>query len=118
MPAFAGRTLANTGLADVDAQLVQFAVDARRAPKRIVAAHLANQVPRFLGDRRPSRLAVPHLPGPERPKPFAVPGNHRLRFHDDRADRQPVQYRDSRAQRNRSAAVSLGRFTERCKTLS
>jgi len=73
--------LANTGLADVDAELEQFAVDARRSPQRIVAAHLPNQVPRFLGDRRPSRLAAPHLPGPEHPKPLAV--NHRLRFHDD-----------------------------------
>ena len=44
--------LANTGLANVDAQLEQFAVDARCSPKRIVAAHLANQVPRFLGDGR------------------------------------------------------------------
>jgi hypothetical protein len=105
--------LGNTGLADVDAQLEQFAVDARRSPQRMVAAHLANQFPRFLGDRRWSRLAAAQLPGPEHPKPFAVPGNHRLRFHDDRADRQPVQYRDRSAQRNRSAAVSLGRFTKR-----
>src|SRR6516164_6303036 len=40
--------LGNTGLADVDAQLEQFAVDARRSPQRIVAAHLANQFPCFL----------------------------------------------------------------------
>ena len=39
-------------------------------------------------------------------------------FTMTRADRQPDQNRVSRAQRNRSAAVSLGRFTERCKTLS
>jgi hypothetical protein len=39
-------------------------------------------------------------------------------FTITRADRQPVQNRDSRAQRNRSAAVSFARFTERCKTLS
>jgi hypothetical protein len=45
-------------------QLEQFGVDARRSPKRIVAAHLANQFPRFLGDRRPSRLPAPL---PERP---------------------------------------------------
>jgi hypothetical protein len=35
-----------------------------------------------------------------------------------KADRQPVQNRDKRDQKYRSAAVSLGRFTERCKTLS
>ena len=39
-------------------------------------------------------------------------------FTMTRADRQPAQNRDNRAQRNRSAAVSFGRFTERCKTLS
>src|SRR6516164_6331110 len=75
--------LANTGLADVDAELKPFAVDPRRAPKRILAAHLANQFPYFMGDRRSSRLAAAHLPGPDQPKPFAVPGNHRLRFHHD-----------------------------------
>src|SRR6516164_5972070 len=62
--------LAHTGLADVDAQLEQFAVDALRAPQRIVPAHPANQFPRFLGDRRPSRLAAPNLPGPQQPEPL------------------------------------------------
>jgi hypothetical protein len=38
---------------------------------------------RISGDRRPSRLATAHLPGPDHPKPFPVPANHRLRFHDD-----------------------------------
>ena len=110
--------LANTGLADVDAELEQFAVDARRSPQRIVAAHLPNQVPRFPGDRRPSRLAAAHLPGPDHVKPFAVPGNQRLRFHDDQGRRPAGPKLRQRAQRNRSAAVSFGRFTERCKTLS
>jgi hypothetical protein len=97
-----------------------FAVDARRSPKRILAAHLANQVPRFLGDRRSSRLAAAQLPSPERPKPLAVPVDHRVLsgFTMTRAERQPVQNRDSRLQRNRSAAVSFGRFTKRCRTLS
>ena len=81
--------LANTGLANVDAQLEQFAVDARRAPKRIVAAHLANQFPCFLADRRSSRLAAAHFPGPEPPKPLTLPVDHRLRFHDHQG-RPPV----------------------------
>jgi len=109
MPAFAGRTLAHTGLADVDAQLEQFAVDARRTPKRIVAAHLANQFPCFLADRRSSRLAAAHLPGPEHPKPFAVLGNHRLRFHDHQGrppagpvPRQPGPEKSVRSGRLRS----------------
>jgi len=76
-----------------------FAVNPRRAPQRILAAHLANQFPYFKGDWRSFRLAAAHLPGPDHPKPFALPGNHRLRFHDG----QPVQNCDNRAQRNRSA---------------
>jgi hypothetical protein len=36
--------LANTGLADVDAQLEQLAVKARRSPKRVLAVHLTDQV--------------------------------------------------------------------------
>ena len=81
--------LAHTGLANVDAELKQCAVDPRGAPSR----------------SRPTETV-------------AVPGNHRLRFHRTRADRQPFQNRDNRAQRNGSAAVRFGRFTERCKTLS
>ena len=35
-----------------------------------------------------------------------------------RADRQSLHNCDKRAQKNRSAAVNFGRFTEHCKTLS
>jgi hypothetical protein len=34
---------AHAGLADIDAEFEQFAVDAGRAPERILAAHLPNQ---------------------------------------------------------------------------
>jgi hypothetical protein len=48
--------LGNTGLADVDAQLEQFAMDARRSPKRMVAAHLADQFPCLPGACGPRNL--------------------------------------------------------------
>ena len=48
--------LANTGLADVDAELEQFAVDARLSPQRIVAAHLADQFPCLPGACGPRNL--------------------------------------------------------------
>ena len=38
---------ADSSLAQLDAELEQFAVDARRAPERIGAAHLADQGPDF-----------------------------------------------------------------------
>ena len=63
-------------------------------------------------------MAAAHLPGPDQPEPLAVPGNTVSGFTMTTADRQPDQNRDNRAQRNRSAAVSLGRVTERCSTLS
>ena len=72
----------------------------------------------FKGDWRSSRLAAAHLPGPDHPEPLRCQAITVSGFTMTRADRQPVQNGDNRAQRNRSAAVSFGRFTERCKTLS
>src|SRR5215467_3294306 len=43
--------LAHAGFADVDAQLEQFPVDARRTPERIVEAHPTNQLPNLFGHR-------------------------------------------------------------------
>src|SRR5260370_26104802 len=39
--------LADAGLADIDAEFEQFSVDAGRAPERILAAHLSNQLADF-----------------------------------------------------------------------
>ena len=55
----------------------------RRAPERILAAHLADQIPNVLGNRRPSGLAMTDLPGPEEAEAFTVPGDHRLGLDDD-----------------------------------
>jgi hypothetical protein len=41
--------LPHAGFADVDAQLEQFPMDARRTAERIVAAHPANQLPNLFG---------------------------------------------------------------------
>ena len=108
----------NRGLADSDAELEQFAMDARRAPQRVLAAHLANQFSCFLADRgRPGwprrTFQVQNNRNPLRCQSMTVSG-----FTMTREDRQPVQNRDKRDQKNRSEAVSLGPFTERCKTLS
>jgi hypothetical protein len=47
--------LTDTGLADVDAELKEFAVDAWCTPKRVVAAHLANQLASAATLGRPRR---------------------------------------------------------------
>jgi hypothetical protein len=80
---------------------------------RILAAHLADQIPNVLGNRRPSGLTVTDLPSPEQAEALPMPGDHSLRLDDDEGGTPPAQTLDSHAQKNRSAAVSLGRFAER-----
>ena len=46
-PPVAHQVFAHAGLADVDAELEQFPVNARSAPERILPAHLADQIPNF-----------------------------------------------------------------------
>jgi hypothetical protein len=48
----AGHILGDAGLADLDAELEQFAMDPRRSPQRIGNAHLADQPPYFGRNRR------------------------------------------------------------------
>ena len=79
----ADQVLADAGLTDVDAKFEQFAVNAWRAPEWILAAYLADQIPKVLGNRRPSGLAVTDLPGPEQTEALPMPGNHSLRLDDD-----------------------------------
>jgi hypothetical protein len=47
----------NGGLTDLDAEVEQFAVDARCAPERVVEAHLPDQVAYFVARLRPSGTA-------------------------------------------------------------
>jgi hypothetical protein len=79
----ADHILAHAGLADLNTELEQFAVDPRSSPERIVAAHLANQLADVFWNSRSPGLATPDLPGPEQPEALAVPGDHRLRLNDD-----------------------------------
>src|SRR5258708_23410423 len=45
------------GLADLDAELEQFAADARRTPERVGVAHLTDQITDFGAHLGPSRTA-------------------------------------------------------------
>ena len=78
----AHQVLAHAGLADVDAQLQQLAVNPRSAPEWVFTTYGANQLPHLFRHRRPPRLTVSHLPGPEEAKALPVPADDRRGFDD------------------------------------
>src|ERR1700758_5831601 len=80
--AAAHHIFAETALPDVDAEFEQFAVDAGCTPTGILPAHLADQISDLARNDRSSRLAVPHLPGPEQTKAGTMPGNDGLGLND------------------------------------
>ena len=63
--AAADHVFAHAGLTDVDAELEQFTMDAGCTPSGVFAAHPADQVADFAGERGSSRLAPPNAPRPE-----------------------------------------------------
>jgi hypothetical protein len=69
--------LGDRRLADLDTELEQFAVDPRRAPERVGAAHLPNQVTNLALHRRPPGSRAPTPKEAEAP---TVPLNHRCRL--------------------------------------
>lgn len=76
--------LADAGLADVDAELQQLAVDARSAPKRVVA-----QLADVTRNSWPAGLAATDLPSTEKAEAPPMPGDDGCR-HDDRQSGRPV----------------------------
>src|SRR3954470_7978776 len=72
----ADQILAHAGFAHIDAQLEQFAVDPRRAPERVLAAHHADQVADLLGHGGAPRLTLSNFPGPKQAKALPVPADH------------------------------------------
>jgi hypothetical protein len=75
--AMTDHVLANTSLADVDAQV--FSPSMRGAPKWVGT----DQIPDFLRDRGPSSSSVPNLPGPKQAEAFVVTGDDGLWFDDE-----------------------------------
>ena len=88
-PSGSPQAFTNARLADVDAELEQFSVNARCAPGRILPTHPTDQIADFVSDGRTTRLPVPDLPRPEVAETSAVPGYDGLWFHDDQC-RAPI----------------------------
>ena len=80
---------ADGGFANLDAELEQFTMNARRSPKRILATQPTDQCSDVLRNRRPTRLPAPDFPGPEQTETGPVPSNDRIRF-DDHQSRPPI----------------------------
>src|ERR1019366_18106 len=100
----------NTGLANLDAELEQFAVNSGSAPHRILRLILRMRSRTSSGTSgrpvRPRRIFhVQNSRKPLRCHAMTVAG-----FTMTRTDRQPVQTPHSQAHKHRSAGVSFGRF--------
>src|SRR6266849_5218718 len=59
------------------------------APQPVLTAHPSDQIADLAGNGGPTHLAMPDLPGPEKAKSLAMPGDRRRRF-DDVQRRAPV----------------------------
>ena len=82
--------LADAGLANVDAELQEFAVNVRHSPEWIFAAQHTNQLANLFRYRRAAALAMVNLPTPEQAKALPVPADHRGGFDDENAGFPPV----------------------------
>src|SRR3954447_2039598 len=69
------------GLADIDAELEQFSMNAGSAPERICQAHLADQLPYFERHLGPAGSSS-RLPAPEDAESSTMPSYNRLRPDD------------------------------------
>jgi hypothetical protein len=103
----AHHVFADTALSDADAEFEKFAVDPWCTPVGILSAHLADQFSDLAGNDQSSRLAAPHLPGPEQAKAGTMPGNDCFWLDDDQG-RAPVMLEAGEA--DPQQAVGGGQF--------
>src|SRR3954471_16920486 len=94
-----GHVLGNRSLADSDAELEEFSMDARSAPERICQAHLADQLPKFERHLGPAGSSS-RLPAPEGAESSTMPSYNRLRPHDGHLCVPKTSFRRG-AERNR-----------------
>ena len=77
--------LADAGLADVDAELQEFAVNVRRSPEWIFATEHTDQLANLFGHRRAAALHIAKPATPEQAKALPVPADHRGGLDDGNA---------------------------------
>ena len=75
--------MVEAGLADVDAEFEEFAMNARGAPRWDSPGTFGGSDPEPHEDNRASGLAVPRFSCPEQAKALAMPGHDSFRLHDD-----------------------------------
>jgi hypothetical protein len=73
-----GHVLADGRLRDCKSKLEKLAMNPWRTPERVLKAHLPDQCPQFLADRRPTSRG-PRLSAPIATKPSTVPPHQCLR---------------------------------------
>ena len=81
IPGTAGHVLGHRGLTDLEAELQEFPVDARRAPQGIVRAHPPDERPKLAAHLGPPS-ARSRLPAPIDPEPLTMPAHQCLRMHN------------------------------------
>src|SRR5262245_17062150 len=69
----------------MNTEFEEFAVDSRRSPKLVHAAHGSDQITNFLRDSRSSGLTVTDFPRPVPAKSLPMPTKHGFRFDDDQS---------------------------------
>jgi hypothetical protein len=103
------------GLRYLDSQLLQLAVDARRAPEWVRFAHLANQDTEVRGQRRPTDASRSRVPPPIESERTSMPRHDGGGASRSAPRRQFGQTLDSQIQSSRSTE-RRGRFgAVRCR---
>jgi len=77
------------GFGNLKSELLQFPMDARRAPGWILGLHAPNQPLYFHADARATKAFRPRSPSPEQAKPSTMPGHHSIWLYDDQGIRPP-----------------------------
>ena len=96
-------------LGDLDAELEELAVNARRSPGRVGTIHGDDKGSDFGVDFRPPRSSMVRLPRPVSAETLPMPADHRLGFDDHRALDHCFQTLLRVTQKRRSPAVRWGR---------